>query len=150
MEIGPIISGCTAALNAAKAITRHLRIHITMSALCSLEGKVGCPVKTRDGKTLYPIFVDLSDASHRITIHKIKASGEIYQAIGSGTDPNGFSLGRSYGSNQIECGETLSPRDYGKWFYFFIDGTNAQKIQIKFVFGWFSSATYTANIPAGN
>lgn len=150
MENGRIFDYGKTAFGFIKRIFSHVGVHITMSAPCALEGEVGRPRKTQDGKTLYPIFVNLSDANHRITIHKIKASGTLYQALGDGTDPNEFSLGKSYGSNQIECGETLSPIDYGMWFSFFIDGTDSQKVQITFSFGWFSSMTYTAYIPSGD
>ena len=147
MEIGQITSFGKLLVTGLRAVANKLGIHISMSAPCSMEGTVGRPIKTQDGKMLYPVFIDLSDASRRITIQDVKASGELYQAIGDGTAPNSFRLGRSYGSKQIECGETLSPGDYGKWFRFFIDGTNSNTVRVIFGFGWFSSMTYTGQIP---
>ena len=147
MEIGQFASFGKLLTTGLRTVADKIGIHISMSAPCALDGTVGRPIKTQDGKMLYPVFIDLSDASRRITIHDIKASGDLYQAIGERTDPNTFRLGRPYGGKQIECGETLSPRDYGKWFRFFIDGTNSNSIKVTLSFGWFSSMTYTGQLP---
>lgn len=147
MEIGQVFDGFKTAFNATAIVLKRFRINLVMSDPCSLCGKVGRPVKTQDGKILVPVYIDLSDPAHRITIHKIKASGTLYQALGDGTEPNNFILGSSYGSKEIECGETVSKNDYGKWFMFFIEATGSYKVKITFVFGIFSSMTYSATVP---